>query len=345
MRFALTEEQLAFADMLDDMLTAAKTTQIVRDWANGEHGPGLELWQRLADVGVTGLGVPESQGGLGAGPVDLVVACEALGRHIVPGPWVESVALLPALFAGTSGRDTTADGDLLAGIASGRLVATACAPPRAPFALDADIATHTFVIGPEMITSGKPGDRHRSLDPGRRLFEAVVETDGRPLDPARVRLALDVAALAVAAQLLGVGERLLEQTVDYAKLRRQFGRAIGEYQAVKHALANVRVALDFARPLVWVAALSSANATGTAARDIAAAKVAVSDAAYGAARTALQVHGAIGYTAEYDLGLWITKARALTTAWGTPTEHRATVLDALVREVSVATDPRAANSG
>jgi hypothetical protein len=140
-----------------------------------------------------------------------------------------------------------------------------------------------------------------------------------------------VAALAVAAQLLGVGEHLLDQSVGYAKARRQFGRPIGEYQAVKHALADVRVALDFARPLVYVAALALAGPTAEATRDVAAAKVAASDAAYNAARTALQVHGAIGYTAEYDLGLWITRARALTGAWGTAAEHRATVLDALVR--------------
>ena len=128
--------------------------------------------------------------------------------------------------------------------------------------------------------------------------------------------------LATSAQLLGAGERLLADSVTYVKQRRQFGREIGSYQAIKHRLADVRIALDFARPLVHGAALDEISAS--------AAKVACSDAAYLASRTALQVHGAIGYTQEFDLSIWITKVRALVTAWGTPAHHRATVLEGLV---------------
>ncbi|MGA8257587.1 MAG: acyl-CoA dehydrogenase family protein, partial [Nocardioides sp.] len=113
--------------------------------------------------------------------------------------------------------------------------------------------------------------------------------------------------------------------VTYVKQRKQFGREIGSYQAIKHALADVRIALDFARPLVWGAALDPNR------RDVSAAKVAVSDAAYLASRTGLQVHGAIGYTEEFDLSVWITKIRALITAWGTPAFHRSVVLEELTR--------------
>jgi alkylation response protein AidB-like acyl-CoA dehydrogenase len=132
----------------------------------------------------------------------------------------------------------------------------------------------------------------------------------------------DVAALACAAQLVGSGERLLADSVAYAKQRRQFGREIGSYQAIKHQLADVRIALDFARPLLFGAALGEVPAS--------AAKIAAGDAAYLASRVALQVHGAIGYTREFDLGLWITRVRALVTAWGTPAYHRARVLEGLV---------------
>ncbi|WP_262401588.1 acyl-CoA dehydrogenase family protein [Actinomadura sp. CNU-125] len=130
-----------------------------------------------------------------------------------------------------------------------------------------------------------------------------------------------------AAQQLGVGRALLEVTVEYAKTRQQFGRPIGEYQAVKHHLAGAMVELEFARPLLYGAAL--AYGTPEFGRDVAAAKVAASDACYGAAKIALQVHGAIGYTDEYDPSLWIRKARALHSAWGTPAEHRARVAAAL----------------
>jgi alkylation response protein AidB-like acyl-CoA dehydrogenase len=115
---------------------------------------------------------------------------------------------------------------------------------------------------------------------------------------------------------------VLADSVTYAKQRRQFGREIGSYQAIKHKLADVRIALDFARPLVHGAALGEAP--------VSAAKVAAADAAHLSARTGLQVHGAIGYTAEFDLSLWLNRIRALVTAWGTPAYHRARVLEQLV---------------
>ena len=129
------------------------------------------------------------------------------------------------------------------------------------------------------------------------------------------RGAFDLAVLATSAQLLGAGERMLADSVTYVKQRKQFGREIGSYQAIKHALADVRIALDFARPLV--------SAPRSARSRTSAAKVAAGDAAYLAARTGLQVHGAIGYTAEFDLSIWLTKIRALVGAWGTPAFHRA----------------------
>jgi alkylation response protein AidB-like acyl-CoA dehydrogenase len=128
--------------------------------------------------------------------------------------------------------------------------------------------------------------------------------------------------LACAAQLLGAGERVLADSVTYVKQRKQFGREIGSYQAIKHQLADVRIALDFARPLVLGAALGEVP--------VSAAKVYAADAAYLAARTGLQVHGAIGYTAEFDLSLWLNRIRALVTAWGTPAYHRGRVLESLV---------------
>ena len=299
MRFELTSEQEDFAQTLDKLLAGADTVAAARAWAEGDSGPGLEVWGRLADLGVTTLLVPDSDGGMGATPVELAVALEALGRHLAPGPWVESVACLPS--------------------ASGRVV-TVAVPPHTPYALDADAADATYVVGEDGVRIASIGELVRSVDPTRRLFAVT------PGDPAEVEApegAFDLAVLATAAQLLGCGERLLADTVEYAKQRRQFGREIGSYQAVKHALADVRIALDFARPLVFGAAV-----TGLA-RDVSAAKVATGDAAYLASRVALQVHGAIGYTREYDLSLWITKVRALVGVWGTPAFHRARVLGSL----------------
>ena len=322
MRFALTDEQRDFAASLDSLLTAADTVGVARAWAAGNHAPGLALWAKLADAGVPALVVPEDDGGLGATPVELVIAFEALGRHGVPGPWVESAAYLATALSGAP----------LKAVAGGA-VASVAVPPHTPYALDADIAEAVSVAAPDAIRVGMVGESVTSIDPTRHLFQVepaqVLDTGDR------AAAAVDLAALATAAQLLGAGERVLADSVGYVKQRTQFGRPIGSYQAIKHHLADVRIALDFARPLVYGAALVSTSSTGGGstgpdrARDVSAAKVAAGDAAYLAARTGLQVHGAIGYTQEHDLSLWLLKIRALVSAWGTPAWHRARILDLL----------------
>ncbi|GGN69297.1 hypothetical protein GCM10011579_043490 [Streptomyces albiflavescens] len=165
-----------------------------------------------------------------------------------------------------------------------------------------------------------------SLDPARRLTRPHPGGELLATGPQVARAAAQAlvwARLATAAQALGVGLALLDRTVGHVKQRSQFGVPIGSFQAVKHRLADAKIALEFARPLLFGAALSMAPA------DVAAAKVTACEAAYATARSALQLHGAIGYTAEYDLSLWLTKARALRTAWGSPAECRAAVLAGL----------------
>lgn len=314
MRFELTEEQAAFAQSLRSLLGASDCAGAARSWADGDAAPGLKLWQRLAEQGVPALLVPEEQGGASATRVELAVALEAIGFHGVPGPWVESAAYVA----------TALSGEPLRAIAEGT-VATVAVAPLVPYALDADVADQVWLEAEDGIRPASPGGRVPSVDPARRLFE--VEAAGAR-GSTRAARPFDTAVLAVSAQLLGAGERLLADTVGYVKQRRQFGREIGSYQAVKHRLADVRIALDFARPLVMGAALTLESPTGS--RDVSAAKVAAGDAAYHAARAALQLHGAVGYTRELDLSLWILKVRALQSAWGTAAYHRARVLHALV---------------
>jgi alkylation response protein AidB-like acyl-CoA dehydrogenase len=141
--------------------------------------------------------------------------------------------------------------------------------------------------------------------------------------------AFDLGVLACCAQLLGAGRALLEASVRHTSVRTQFGQPVGAFQAVKHKLADVAIGLEFARPLLDAAAEAVGDGSATARRDVSAAKVACGDAAYLAARAALQVHGAIGYTAENDLSLWLAMVRALVPAWGSQAEHRARVMAAL----------------
>jgi hypothetical protein len=331
-----------FAASLHDMLSAADVPAAARQWAAGDRAPGLALWRRLASLGVTGLAVPRKQGGLEASPADLVAACAELGHHAVPGPVAESVAAVPALLAALSPASSPpagpgAPGDWLAALAAGDLIATLAMPPRLPFAADADAAGLVLLAEGDVVRVAEARQRHRSVDAARSLSavtgrEVIARGAGAP-----VAGAFELGTLACAAQLLGAGRALLAASVRHAGTRAQFGRPVGAFQAVKHLLADVAIALEFAGPLLDAAARAAGTgsvgtASVTAARDISAAKVACSDAAARAARAALQVHGAIGYTAEHDLSLWLTKVRALAGAWGSAAWHRERVLAELAKE-------------
>jgi len=332
---ARSPEQDQFAASLHDLLGAA-APDAARRWAAGDHSPGLALWRGLAGLGVTGLAVPGRWGGADASPMDVVVACEELGHHALPGPVAESLAAAPALLAALG--DDALCARWLPGLAAGEVIATVALPPRLPHAVDADVAGLVLLAGPEALHEGTPGMRHRSVDGGRWLFElsaGPVLARGPAVYPARSR-ALEIGTLSSAAQLLGAGQALLEQTVRHASQRVQFGHPVGAFQAVQHRLADVAIGLEFARPLLYAAAIALGAARPAAARDVSAAKVACADAAHRAARAALQVHGAIGYTQELGLGLWLTKVRALLPAWGTQAEHRALVLEALSADAEAA---------
>lgn len=322
MRFALTPEQRDFAASLRDLLSAADVASVVRCWADGDWAPGRSLWTRLGEAGVTALGLDKHDGGYGATAVDLIVGFEELGRFAVPGPLVESVAVLPVLLTGTD------HGGTLESIASGTRLATLAVPPHVPYALDAECADAVYLLDGSRLSQARVSNATAvSLDKARHLAEvAASELVAGDADAAR---AFDVGALACAAQLLGLGVALLEMARSYAMQRVQFGRPIGAFQAVKHQLADALVDLELARPLLWGAALAYDERSATVVRDVSAAKLACSAASYRAARVSLQVHGAIGYTAEYDLSLWLTKVRALVSAWGTQATHRARVLAAL----------------
>lgn len=311
MKFALDETQRDFAASIDAALGAADLPGAVRAWSAGDTAPGRKVWEQLAELGVTALAVPEKFDGIEAHPVDLVVALERLGRWCVPGPVAESVAVAPILLASD---------ERCAALASGELVVTVALPPHAPRAVDADSAGLVLLATDDGVCEATPGDRHESVDPSRPLYD--VAATGQPWQ-ADVRRAFEFGALATAAQLVGAAEALLRDTVDYAKQRAQFGRVIGSYQAIKHKLADVHIAIELARPLLYGAALSMEP------RDVSAAKGAASEAGLLAARSALQTHGAIGYTQEHDLSLWLLRVQALRSAWGTPEAHRRRVLEAL----------------
>ncbi|MFE9455304.1 acyl-CoA dehydrogenase family protein [Streptomyces californicus] len=359
MRFVLTDEQREFGRSLDALLRAADTPGVLRAWAAGDHGPGRALWRRLGDAGVFALAVPEAYGGVGPLPVEAAVACVELGRYAVPGPVAETLAA-GVLLAGAGGP---AAKEWLPAVASGGAMLSLRLPGHGPYALDADAADAVFTVdGDGLRRAAGPGELSVSADPARRLFRPEPGGDqvaGGPAVRAASRAAADWASFATAALALGCGEELLRATVAYVKQRRQFGAPVGSFQAVKHRLADTLLGLEFARPLLYGAAVELAEeasgdragrrspgpgtepaegppGTGSGSGPgagslgpgaaVAAAKAAAGEAGYAAARTALQLHGAIGYTEELDLAWWLRRARPLRDAWGTPSACRARVL-------------------
>ncbi|HEY1700242.1 MAG TPA: acyl-CoA dehydrogenase family protein [Trebonia sp.] len=337
MKFILDDEQRLFGSTVDKLLSAADVPSVARAWASGSHGAGVSLWRSLADAGLFALAVPEAFGGAGPLPVELVTAFRLLGSHGVPGPYVETVAasaLLGSSGHGSSGHGSSSRGlsghgfselasEWLPRIAEGEALASLTLAD-VPYALDADTADLLLAVSGNEARRGVSGPMHESIDPARRLFTLAPGDVVASVSSGDAGAAYDMGTLMAAAQIAGIGERLLAVTVEYAKTRQQFGKPIGEFQAVKHHLANAYVVLEHARPLLYGAAL--AYGTPSFPREVSAAKAATSEATYFTSRIALQVHGAIGYTDEYDPSLLIRKARALRGAWASPSAHKARVL-------------------
>jgi alkylation response protein AidB-like acyl-CoA dehydrogenase len=342
MRFAFEEEQLRFRDSVRGVLERVCPPAAVRAVWDAEQAHDAGRWSALAELGVLGLLAPERAGGLGLDEVSLVLPLEETGRAALPEAVVESAAVAAPLLAGL--EDQAFADPWLARLAAGEaVVAVGGAPNR--WVAHADVAA--------LLLLARDGEVHAvprasveltrvpHLDGALRLFQVTWTpeartrvahgTHGRALQAA----AVDRGALATAAQLLGVGQRLIEEAVRYAKQREQFGHAIGSFQAVKHMLATAQVRLEFARPVVYRAAFGVARDLPTRSRDVSHAKIVAAEAAALAARTALQVHGAIGYTWEVDLHVWMKRAWALETLWGTSSWHRARVAAAVLdQEVS-----------
>ena len=322
MRFLLEEEQHDLAASIDSMLAKSDLPGVIRSWSDGDTKPGEIVWSKLAETGVNALLISEDHGGMGAGAIEMVVAAHQLGRHAVPGPVAETIAAVPILLADTGATDR------LGALAEGEL-ATVALPPLVPYAVDAAVVGQVYIVDDHTLNTGVATNPRPSVDYSRTLSTVDIDAAVGTVDPGR---GFDFGALATAAQLIGLADTMLALTGEYAKTRMQFGREIGSFQAVKHHLADVAVAVEMARPLIHGAALSLDGAVPEpqfASRDVSAAKVAAGQAAYLASRVGLQVLGAIGYTQEHDLSLYLTKTRALITAWGTPAAHRARVLEAI----------------
>jgi alkylation response protein AidB-like acyl-CoA dehydrogenase len=333
MRFAFDPDQLLIRNSLRDMLEKECTPKQVRAAWNTERARIPGLWAHLVELGVIGMSAPEAVGGLGMDALDSVLVLEECGRALVPEPVLETAAVGIPLLADASSTSEAAR-SWLSRAASGEAVLSV-GLSHSPYVLAGDEAT-LLLLEREGALFAVPQVslqlvRQPSVDGARRLFrvDGGLSATARIAEGARAReiaaTAVDRGALGAAAELLGIAGKLIELGVEYAKVRRQFGAPIGSFQAVKHQLADAKLGLEFARPVVYRAAYSLAKRATDAGLHVSMAKAVASDAAMSASRVALQVHGAIGYSFEYDLMLYMKRAWALAADWGDAAWHRARV--------------------
>ena len=294
MNFQPTEDQKLFARAVRELLEKECPPEAAR------AGFSMQRWEKLLEMGVVDMRAS------GMTEIDMVPIFEEAGRAALPEPLIEASIVADEALSG---------------------VVTAAVGTR--YAAHADVADVIVVERNGTLHSLRRDEATlqpvKTIDAPRPLFLVTSAKDGGTRLGSDVELAIARATLGAAAQLLGLGARCIEMAADYAKDRRQFGKPIGSFQAVKHKLADALLHIEFARPVVYRAAWSLTQREATMHRDVSMAKAMAGDAAAGAAKAALQTLGAIGYTQEHDLHVWMKRIWALNAAWGNPDEHRARV--------------------
>jgi len=353
----VTEEQRELRDALRRFFADKSGSAEVRRLMATESGYDPALWAQMAgQLGLQGLAIPEEYGGAGFGFRELVIVCEEMGRSLLCAPFLSSAVL--AAQALLAGADEAARADLLPGIADGTTIATLAglgselrathdqvfeAPPgqscwtltgQIPYVLDGHTADLVVAVagGSLFAVAGDAAGLVRTplatLDQTRKLarleFTSVrarlLGAEGAA-GPA-VAAALDRGAVALAAEQLGGAQKVLELSVEYAKVRHQFGRPIGGFQAIKHKCADMYVAVESARSAVMNAAAVADESPQDLPAAAALAAAYCGEAFFQAAGETIQIHGGIGFTWEHDAHLYFKRAKSGQTLLRTPAAHR-----------------------
>lgn len=343
----LSSEQLALRDAVRALLVKRADSAAVRSAIDAPRGYDESLWSALCDqIGVAALAIPERFGGAGATWLETHVVMEELGRVVAPAPLLGSGVLSAALLLELADEETCTR--LLPGIAEGRSIAAVCWSgeagrwdPSAPavaddngvlngdthYVLDGDIADVLLVVARAgdglAVYEVDPGDagvtrsHTPSMDLTRRLASVRLRgAAGRRIPgdaAAALARAKDIACIALTAEQVGGSERMLAMTVDYSKVRVQFGRPIGSFQALKHRMADLYVLVESARAASYAAVAGELPS--------AVAKAYCSEAYFTVAAEAIQLHGGIAITWEHDAHLYFKRAHGSAQLFGAPGEH------------------------
>ena len=342
MEFNFDEDQILLQQTVRDFLSGESPVEFVRAQWETETGRSPEFWSRLSEIGIPGLLIAEEFGGLGLNEIDAVRVFVEIGRAGLAEPVVPTVAVAARLLGelrkpNGGGLDPLAT-EWLPKIACGEAI-IAVAQPTSPLVSDAHIADLLILRSGDALYAVPRRDVQATPQPSNDPSQKLFTVDFEARDDHRIasgdtadrleNAALDRGALASAAEQIGACEQLIAMSVDYTSQRKQFGVPIGSFQAVKHHLANLKVALEYARSHVERAAHSVAHDVPTRSVDVSMAKISAGEAALEAARISLQVHGALGYTWEQDLHVWMRRAWTLDLAWGETAWHRERLAAAL----------------
>jgi alkylation response protein AidB-like acyl-CoA dehydrogenase len=326
MDFDFTEDQVALREgareLLDDLAAPAR----VRAHTASGAAFDARLWAAMVEQGWLGIEVPEVEGGVGLGAVEVAILAEGLGAHAAPAPFVPTVLALDAfrVAGATPWVERLLTGDARA------CVAWDLAQP-VPYAPSADVAVVCEPDGVYAVELAERPRREPAMDLTREL--GWLEVQGRARTQLGDRSAgerlLDRGATFAAADMLGGAAHALAMAVEYAKDRVQFGRPIGSFQAVKHRCADMLVDVEGMRSTVYWAAWCIGAGDPDATIAASTAKIWCSDASKRVMASALQVHGGIGFTWEHDLHFFMKRAQLDQVSFGDAAFHRARLTDRL----------------
>jgi alkylation response protein AidB-like acyl-CoA dehydrogenase len=349
MQFGLSESQQLLKDNARKFFANECPMADVRRLMETPTAHDSALWTKMVDQGYTGIIFPEEFDGVGLGPVELILLMEEAGRALLPGPYFSTVALAGALLNEAGSADQKKK--YLAPICRGEARATVAVLESSPswntaglkissaggnltgekfFVTDAASADFILVAAPDgvhVVQAKAPGlaiHTVTGMDMTRKL--STVRFQNTPAEklanPAGLSRALDIAAAALAAEMVGGMQRTLETTVEYAKTRKQFGKPIGIFQAVQHQCADMYLETESARSAAYYAAWALAENRPDAAAAVSIAKMYASDAARTVGNRGIQVHGGMGFTWENDVHLYYRRAKASENMLGDATFHR-----------------------
>ncbi|MBM4206070.1 MAG: acyl-CoA dehydrogenase [Gammaproteobacteria bacterium] len=339
MEFGLSEEQNLLVDSVHRFLDSTAQLPRVRRFA--EEGNDSDLWQGLVDLGISGLLVPESRGGVSLGFVEAALVAELLGKHVTPSPFLGTAVLMPALLnqvdPDSSLLDEIIAGTLRCGIglaeANGARLGAALIERngklsgRALFVLDAaadvfllaDARHHLYLVDAE--AAGLTTRRLATVDTTRPVVELTLNNCAATTlatDAEAMQRLLDIGRVMLAADTLGAASNMIEQAVIYAKQREQFGRAIATFQAVKHMCAEMAAELEPCRAFVWYAGHALNELPDEARLTACHLKAHISEVGKRIAKTATEVHGGMGFTDLVGLHYWFKRIGFNRQMLGTP---------------------------